>query len=97
MSNPARKSPWQQVKGQWPLATTLLGVFVGVVVVYFEHWRLGSTAVGLSLCWAALWRAVLGNRAGLLCVRNRFFDTLCLAILGVGILVLAWIVPPSRH
>jgi len=91
------KSPWQQIAGQWPLATTLLGVLTGVIVVFFEHWRLGSTAVGLSVCWAAVLRGVLGKKSGLLSVRNRLFDTLFLAILGVGILVLAWIVPPSRH
>ncbi|MFT4216142.1 MAG: DUF3017 domain-containing protein [Micropruina sp.] len=90
------KSPVQQVLGQWPLASVLLGVFAGLVVVAFGHWRTGSTLIGLSIVMGGLFRLLPKRRVGLLAVRNRVLDTLVLLAVGIGITVLAWAVPPMR-
>lgn len=86
----------QQILGQWPLASVLVGVFIGVIVAGpFGHWRVGCTLIGLSVTVGGLLRLMPQNRVGLLAVRNRFIDTVLLLGSGVGILVLAWVIPPS--
>lgn len=103
-SGPAVRGPraprpwWALVLGQWPLAITLLGVAVGVGIMGTGYWRRGATAIGLTISVAAALRWLLPERiAGLLVVRSRWFDALVLAVLGVGILVTAWVVPPIRR
>jgi len=87
----------QQILGQWPLASVLLGVFVGLVIaVPFAHWRIGCTLIGASVTSGGLLRLMPQQRVGLLAVRNRLIDTILLLGSGVGILVLAWVIPPSR-
>lgn len=98
--NPAErppKSPVQQVLGQWPLASVLLGVFAGLVVVAFSHWRTGSTLIGLSIIMGGLFRLLPHRRVGLLAVRNPVLDTIVLLGIGIGITVLAWAVPALRN
>jgi hypothetical protein len=92
------KTVFQQVVGQWPLATVLVGVFTGLVIaVPFGHWRIGSTLIGVSVTLGGLLRLLPHQRVGLLAVRNRLIDTIVLLGTGVGILVLSWIVPPTAH
>ncbi|MBK8461142.1 MAG: DUF3017 domain-containing protein [Micropruina sp.] len=86
----------QQVLGQWPLASVLSGVAVGLVIVAFGHWRTGSTLIGLSITAGGFFRLLPQRRVGLLNVRNRLADTLVLLGIGIGIAALAWLVPPSR-
>lgn len=87
----------QQVLGQWPLASVLFGVFVGVIVAGpFGHWRIGCTLIGLAVTAGGLLRLMPQQRVGLLAVRNRVIDTMLLLGSGIGILVLSWVVPPSR-
>lgn len=90
------KSLLQQVLGQWPLASVLTGVGIGLVVVFLGHWRSGSTLVGLAITAGGLLRMLPQQRVGLLAVRNRVVDTFVLLGVGVGIVVLAWWIPPSR-
>lgn len=87
---------WRLVLGQWPLAFTLLGVFAGVAVMGTGYWRRGATLIGLTITLAAGLRWLPERTVGLLAVRSRWFDTLVLVVLGVGILVTAWVVPPIR-
>ncbi|MFT3969386.1 MAG: DUF3017 domain-containing protein [Micropruina sp.] len=87
----------QQVLGQWPLASVLLGVFVGLVVVAASHWRTGSTLIGLSITMGGLFRLLPKRRVGLLAVRNRAVDTTVLLVIGIGITLLAWAVPAMRN
>ena len=87
----------QQILGQWPLAAVLLGVFVGLVIaVPFGHWRVGCTLIGASATAGGLLRLMPQQRVGLLAVRSRLIDTTLLLGTGLGILVLAWVIPPSR-
>lgn len=100
MTEPGTPTPQknfaQQILGQWPLAVVLLGVLAGLVVVGTSHWRTGSTLVGLSVSGGGLLRLLLPRRmVGLLAVRNRAFDTIVLLGTGIGILVVAWLVPPQ--
>ncbi len=100
MSAPIERPPKsfaQQVLGQWPLATVLLGSFAGLIIAASSHWRAGSTLIGLSIAAGGLFRLLPQRRVGLLAVRNRIVDTLVLLIIGVGITVLAWAVPALRN
>lgn len=92
-----RKTFVQQVLGQWSLASVLLGVFVGLIVVATSHWRAGSTLIGLSITMGGLFRLLPNRRVGLLAVRNKVVDTIVLLSIGVGITVLAWAVPALRN
>ena len=87
----------QQVLGQWPLASVLLGVLVGLIVVATSHWRTGSTLIGLSITMGGLFRLLPNRRVGLLAVRNKAVDTAVLLVIGIGITVLAWAVPALRN
>jgi hypothetical protein len=86
----------QQVLGQWPLASVLIGVGIGLVFVFLSHWRAGSTLVGLSITLGGLLRLMPQQRVGLLAVRNRAVDSILLLGVGIGITILAWWIPPSR-
>lgn len=101
MTAPAPERPpktfVQQVLGQWPLASVLLGVFVGLVVVATSHWRAGTTLIGLSITMGGLFRLLPQRRVGLLAVRSRPLDTLVLLGVGIGIALLAWAVPALRN
>lgn len=96
---PRPPRPWYaQIAGQWPLFVTLLGVSVGLAVTASGHWKRGTTLVGAAFVAATLLRLLLPERrVGLLGVRSRAVDTACLAVLGVGILVLALVVPPTQQ
>nr|WP_132113080.1 DUF3017 domain-containing protein [Actinocrispum wychmicini] len=55
----------------------MLVVVIGIVRVVMQHWREGTTEIGLALLLAAFLRAVLPDRkAGLLAVRTRKVDVL---------------------
>ncbi len=86
----------QQVLGQWPLAIVLAGVAAGLAVVATGHWRLGNSVVGAAITLGGLLRLLPQQRVGLLAVRNRPLDSLVLLVIGIGIIVLVWLVPPSR-
>lgn len=90
------KNAVQQVLGQWPLATVLAGVAVGLAVVATGHWRLGATLIGAAITVGGLLRLMPQRRVGLLAVRNKALDTAVLLTVGIGIIVLAFWVPPSR-
>ncbi len=90
------KSFVQQVLGQWPLAIVLAGVALGLVVVAAGHWRTGNTVIGLAMTTGGVLRLMPQQRVGLLAVRSRTLDTIVLLGLGIGVIALAWLVPPSR-
>lgn len=79
---------------RWPLLIVIGIVVAGLGLVVAQHWRLGSGVIGAGLCIGALERALLPRRvAGLLQVRSRVFDVGFMACVGVGVIVLAFIVP----
>jgi len=72
----------------------LLGVGVGLMVVTIGDWRLGIRLTGGALIFGAVCRLLLpGHHAGMLAVRNRWFDALLLSLTGVGLIVLAGSIP----
>jgi hypothetical protein len=82
---------------QWPLLVIVAGIAAGLVVVGSGAWRVGCVVIGATLCLGAIERVALPRReAGLLQVRSKVFDTLLMTGLGVGIVVLAIIVPVGR-
>lgn len=87
---------WQLVLGQWPLAVVLLGVSVGLAWVGLTHWKRGSFTIGSAFLLGAALRAFLpADRVGLLGVRRRWVDVVCLLLAGAGIVTLALVVPPQ--
>lgn len=96
-TGPRPPRPWYgQVAGQWPMFVTLLGVASGLAVVTAGFWRRGSTMIGLTMLAAAVLRLLPDRVVGLLKVRSRVADAAMLAVLGAGILVLAWVISPTR-
>lgn len=91
------KSMVQQVLGQWPLAIVLVGVAIGLIVVATGHWKIGSSLIGLSITLGGTLRLLPRQRVGLLAVRGRVLDSIVLLGVGIGIIALALLVPPSRH
>lgn len=86
----------QQVLGQWPLASVLAGVFIGLAIVAAGHWRTGTTLIGLATTMGGVFRLLPQQRVGLLAVRSKLMDVIVLLGVGIGIAVLAWLVPPQR-
>ena len=73
-----------------PLVAVLVLVAVAVGLVMDSHWRVGLILFGAALIAASAFRALLSDeRAGLLAVRGRMFDTVVLAVLGGALIVLA--------
>jgi hypothetical protein len=67
---------------------------VGIAIVWGGDWRLGIRCLAGGLCFAALLRLVLPARdAGMLAVRNRFFDAILLGGVGAAILFLSATIP----
>lgn len=79
---------------QWPLLVVLAIVLVGLALVAMGYWRRGSALIGGALCLGAGERAVLPKQsAGLLQVRSKPFDVTLLMGAGIGIILLALVVP----
>ena len=77
-----------------PFAAVVLDVATGLAAVGLDYWRTGLFVVAGGLGLAALLRLVLPARdAGLLVVRSRVVDVVVLGGLGVGMGVLAAVVP----
>ena len=67
---------------------------IGLGIVVAGAWRTGLVWMGIGLLLGALTRAVLSERAaGMLRVRRRWSDVLMLTVAGIGLIVLAVIVP----
>ena len=87
-----QKSPRRHLK-QWPTALVLLAVVVSLVVATGEF-RAGSVLLGGSAILAMFLRLFLQEEeAGLLAVRTKAIDVATLAVLGVGLALLAFLVP----
>jgi Protein of unknown function (DUF3017) len=81
------------IGGAFYLLVLALGA-VGIAIVWSGDWRLGIRCLAGGLCFAALLRLVLPARdAGMLAVRNRFFDAVLLGGVGAAIFFLASTIP----
>ncbi|WP_420174641.1 DUF3017 domain-containing protein [Luteococcus sp. OSA5] len=82
---------------QWPLALVMVALLTSLGVTATGHWRRGAFAIGCSVLLAGALRAVLPARvAGLLAVRQRWFDATLLLLVGGAMLVLTLLVPHSK-
>jgi hypothetical protein len=67
---------------------------LGIAIVWSGDWRLGIQCLAGGLCFAALLRLVLPARdAGMLAVRNRWFDAVLLGAMGAALFFLATTIP----
>ncbi|MGY0389081.1 DUF3017 domain-containing protein [Nocardioides sp. WG-D5] len=72
----------------------LTAAIVGLGLVGFGHWRVGIIVLAAGLGAASLGRAVLRTKdAGMLAVRNRWFDVVLLALTAGALWILAVTVP----
>lgn len=80
---------------EWPLLVVVSGVVLGLLLTVLNGWRAGAVVVGASVLLAGGFRLFLPVRVlGLMVVRSRPVDVAVLVAAGVGITVLAIIVPP---
>ena len=79
---------------QLPLLVVLLVVGLGLLLVTFQHWRMGLVVIGLALVGAGVLRLLLPvRRAGFLAVRSRPLDVVLLAGTGLALTVIALAIP----
>ena len=89
--NPLKKP--QTIGGVVYLAVVAASV-VGLGIVLVGAWRTGVSWIGAGVLLAAVARLVLSERgAGMLRVRRKWSDVLMLTVAGVGLIVLAVVVP----
>jgi hypothetical protein len=79
---------------QLPLLVVLLVVGLGLLLVTFQHWRMGLIVIGLALVGAGVLRLLLPvRRAGFLAVRSRPVDVVLLAGAGLTLAIIARTIP----
>lgn len=69
----------------------------GLVIIASGEWRLGVMLMGGSFGLAFIARSVLPEqRAGMLRIRRRLVDLATMAVCGVGLVILAVVIPHRR-
>jgi len=72
-----------RLRAQLPFLVVMVVVAVAFVRIAQQHWREGTTELGLALLLAAVLRATISDRlAGLLAVRTRRVDIVTYAVFG---------------
>ena len=80
----------RRMRAQAALTAVLLVVAIAFVRIGLQHWREGTTELGLALLLAAALRAALPDRtAGLLAVRPRRVDVVTYALFGVVVVLVS--------
>jgi hypothetical protein len=91
---PERRRSWL---AQWPITLVLTGVGVAMVMIAMDYFRRGSIVLSASVLLAAFLRLLLPDAdAGMLVVRSRKVDVITLAVLGIGLTVFTFWVPPPN-
>lgn len=81
---------------QWPMVLVMLGVVGAMAITWTDHWRKGAFAFGFAVTVGGLLRLVLPTRvAGWLAVRRRWLDVTLLLVVGMALMAITLIVPPS--
>lgn len=82
---------------QWPITIVLVGVAVAMLLIALDYFRRGSIVLSAAVLLAAFLRLLLPDEdAGMLVVRSRKVDVITLGVLGVGLTVFTfWVPPPS--
>lgn len=87
---PTAKQVLAKLRGQLPFLAVMLVVAVAFARIATQHWREGTTALGLALTLAAVLRATLTDRvAGLLVVRTRRVDIVTYTVFGAVVVAVA--------
>ena len=94
---PLRPESGHVVLRQWPIALVLLGLGVACAMIAMDSFRRGCVVLSASVLLAAFLRLLLSERdSGLLAVRGRRLDVAILLVLGLGLGVFSfWVPPPS--
>ena len=80
---------------EWPILLVLIAVTVSLLFVAMNSFRQGSVMLAGSILLAAFLRLLLSDTdAGLLAVRTKRTDVLVLLVLGFGLAIFAFWVPP---
>jgi hypothetical protein len=91
---PPEESLAQRAADQWPLGLVLLCVAGGLAVIAVGGFRAGSVIVAAALVFAAFLRALLPEEVvGMLAIRRRSTDVLTMALFGLTLAVVAFLVP----
>lgn len=92
---PVDPQPRPRSLRQVPFVLVVLAVAAGLALAAFDRFRLASAVLSAAFGLATALRIVLPERdAGLLVVRSRLIDSLCLFTLAAGLTVLTAVVPP---
>ncbi|WP_018331019.1 DUF3017 domain-containing protein [Actinomycetospora chiangmaiensis] len=79
-----------RLRAQAPLAAVLAVALAAFVWIGLQHWRGGTTILGVALLLAAVLRVALPDRtAGLLAVRPRRTDVITYAAFGLVVILLS--------
>ncbi|MFD7235338.1 DUF3017 domain-containing protein [Streptomyces syringium] len=79
---------------QWPLLAVLGATGLGLLLVAFDAFRVGTLLIGLAMIGGAVLRWALPS-VGMLAVRSRFTDMFTYGGLGVAIVLLALMAQPK--
>jgi hypothetical protein len=80
----------RRVRAQAALTAVLLVVAIAFSRIGLQHWREGTTELGVALLLAAILRATLPDRtAGLLAVRPRRVDVLTYTVFGLVVVLVS--------
>lgn len=82
---------------QWPITVVLAGVVVAMILIAMDSFRRGSVVLSASVLLAAFLRLLLPDSdAGMLAVRTKRVDVITLGLLGIGVTIFTfWVPPPS--
>jgi hypothetical protein len=82
---------------QWPIIIVLAGVSLAMVLISLDSFRRGSVVLSASVLLAAFLRLLLPDSdAGMLAVRSKKIDVVTLGLLGLGVTIFTfWVPPPS--
>jgi hypothetical protein len=94
---PIRPAAPRNWLAQWPIVLVLSGVSIAMVLIGLDYFRRGCVVLSASVLLAAFLRLLLPDAdAGMLAVRSRKVDVVVLGILGFGLTVFTfWVPPPS--
>ena len=94
---PIRPATPRNWLAQWPIALVLAGVGVAMILIGLDYFRRGCVVLSASVLLAAFLRMLLPEGdAGMLAVRSRKVDVVILGILGIGLTIFTfWVPPPS--
>ncbi len=94
---PPNTTPPSGALREWPLATVLAVVMAGLVTAGLGEFRRGAVLIGVGVSIALVLRMILPTRSvGLLAVRSRAIDVVCLAVLATALIGFALWIPGLR-